>query len=233
MRPGVIRWSLVIGGSSCGGGGRAGGCRGRRRCRWRVSSRTGAGSRGCRAGRRRGRRGRTSSRRWRVAAGGGGGGAFGAGAGGGALVPPGVVQVGDRVAQLRADGAGVAADELADGGLADAEGAGDAGRAVAHDVQGAQPQPGAAGVDAAARDGGLVTARMAVVVPRVGRRRPGPGPETVAGARPAAVAMALVGAAVLAQAADVGAGGAGAGRPVRRASRGAGRERRGVDAHLS
>ena len=62
-----------------------------------------------------------------LAAGGGGGGALGAGAGGGALVPPRVVQVGDRVAQLRPDGAGVAADELADGGLADAEGTGDAG----------------------------------------------------------------------------------------------------------
>ena len=47
-----------------------------------------------------------------LAAGGGGGGALGAGAGGGTLVPPRVVQVGDRVAQLRPDGAGVAADEL-------------------------------------------------------------------------------------------------------------------------
>jgi hypothetical protein len=36
----------------------------------------------------------------------------------------------------------------------------------------------------------LVTARMAVVVPRVGRRRPVARPETVAGARPAVVAMA-------------------------------------------
>ena len=35
-----------------------------------------------------------------------------AGAGGGALVPPGVVQVGDRVAEPGADGAGVAADDL-------------------------------------------------------------------------------------------------------------------------
>ena len=40
-----------------------------------------------------------------AAAGAGGGGAFGAGAFGGALVPPRVVQVGDRVAQLGADGA--------------------------------------------------------------------------------------------------------------------------------
>ena len=56
------------------------------------------------------------------------------------------------VAESGADGAGVAADDLADGHLADAEGAGDAGRAVAHHVQGPQPQPGAAGVHAAARD---------------------------------------------------------------------------------
>ena len=41
----------------------------------------------------------------------------------------------------------------ADGHLADAQGAGDAGGAVAHDVQGAQPQPGAAGVDAGAAQG--------------------------------------------------------------------------------
>src|SRR5207244_6129060 len=83
-----------------------------------------------------------------AAAGAGGGGAFGPGAFGGALVPPGVVQVGDRVAQRRADGAGVAADEPLDGVLAGAQSAGDAGRAVAHDVQGAQPQPGAARVQA-------------------------------------------------------------------------------------
>src|SRR5690242_20638862 len=57
-------------------------------------------------------------------AGGGGCGAFGAGAFGGALVPPGFVQVDDGVAQMRADGAGLAADECLDGGLADAEGAG-------------------------------------------------------------------------------------------------------------
>src|SRR5208283_4687898 len=80
------------------------------------------------------------------AAGGGGGAAFGAGAFGGALVPPGVVQVGDRVAQLGADGAGVAADQGADGHLADPGGTGDAGRAVAHHVQGPEPEPGAAGV---------------------------------------------------------------------------------------
>ena len=41
---------------------------------------------------------------------------------------------------------GVAADELADGLVADAGGAGDAGRAVAHHVQGPQPQPGPARV---------------------------------------------------------------------------------------
>ena len=75
-------------------------------------------------------------------AGGGGRGALEAGAAGGAFVPPGVVQAGDGVAQLRADGAGLAADELADGHRVDAGRAGDAGRAVAHDVQGAQPQPG-------------------------------------------------------------------------------------------
>ena len=51
---------------SPGGCGSAGRCRGRCRCRWRVSSPSGAGSRGCRAGRRPGRRRRTSSRRWRV-----------------------------------------------------------------------------------------------------------------------------------------------------------------------
>src|SRR5205807_10330472 len=86
-------------------------------------------------------------------AGGGGRAAVGAGAGGGALVPPGVVQVCDLVAEPGADGAGVAADDLADGHLADAEGAGDAGRAVAHYVQGAEPQPGAAGVQAGPGDG--------------------------------------------------------------------------------
>ena len=86
-----------------------------------------------------------------AAAGGGGRAAFGAGACGGALVPPGVVEVGDRVVQLRADGLRVAADELADGHFAGADGAGDAGRAVAHHVQGAQPQPGASGVQAGTR----------------------------------------------------------------------------------
>jgi hypothetical protein len=39
---------------------------------------------------------------------------------------------------------------VADGHLAGAEGAGDAGRAVAHDVQGAEPEAGTAGVDAGA-----------------------------------------------------------------------------------
>src|SRR5579859_2730378 len=51
-----------------------------------------------------------------AAAGEGGGGALGAGACGGAFVPPGVVQAGDRVAELGGDGAGVAADEFLDGG---------------------------------------------------------------------------------------------------------------------
>jgi hypothetical protein len=74
-----------------------------------------------------------------AAAGQGSGAAFGAGAFGGALVPPRVVQVDDRVAQMRADSVSVAADELGDGCLADAEGTGDAARAVAHHVQGAQP----------------------------------------------------------------------------------------------
>src|SRR5260370_19589064 len=86
-------------------------------------------------------------------AGGGGGGVLKAGAAGGAFVPPGVVEVGDGVAQLLADGAGVAADELADGHGVDADGAGDAGRAVAHHVQGAQPQPGPARVQPGPRQG--------------------------------------------------------------------------------
>src|ERR1700691_4963165 len=81
-------------------------------------------------------------------AGGGGGTAFEPGAVGGAFVPPGVVEGGDGVAELGGEGGGVAGDELADGLLADADGAGDAGRAVAHHVQGPQPEPGAASVDA-------------------------------------------------------------------------------------
>jgi hypothetical protein len=88
-----------------------------------------------------------------AAAGAGGGSAFGRGAFGGALVPPRGVQAGDRVAQRRADGAGVAADQPADGFLPHAEGAGEAGRAVPHHVQGAQPQPGSARVQAVARPG--------------------------------------------------------------------------------
>src|SRR5271166_497275 len=84
------------------------------------------------------------------AAGKGGGAAFGAGAFGGAFVPPGVIDGGDLVAQLWADGAGVTANELADGHLADAGGAGYAGRAVAHHVQCPEPEPGAAGVQAGA-----------------------------------------------------------------------------------
>src|SRR6476661_8829677 len=63
-----------------------------------------------------------------AAAGAGGGGAFGPGAFGSALVPPRVVQVGNRVAQRRADSAGVAADEPLDGVLAGAQSSGDAGR---------------------------------------------------------------------------------------------------------
>ena len=86
-------------------------------------------------------------------AGGGGRAALEAGARGGALVPPGVVDGGDGVAQLRADRRGVAADERADGLRLDADGAGDAGRAVAHHVQGTQPQPGTAGIHAVAGHG--------------------------------------------------------------------------------
>src|SRR5690349_18141016 len=83
-------------------------------------------------------------------AGGGGGAALEPGAGGSALVPPGVVQVGDGVAQLGADGAGVAANDLADRHLADVERTGDASRAMAHDVQGSQPQAASASIHAAA-----------------------------------------------------------------------------------
>src|SRR6266852_1395374 len=108
-----------------------------------------------------------------AAAGQGGGGALGAGAFGGALVPPGVVQVGDGVAQLWADGAGGAADELLDGRAADAEGAGDAGRAVAHHVQGPQPEAGAAGVQAVPREGLRVHGEAS--------RRGTPGGPTAAG----------------------------------------------------
>src|ERR1700733_9914436 len=89
-----------------------------------------------------------------AAARGGGGGAFGASTFGGAFVPPGVVQVADRVAQVRADERGVAADEPLDGFFANAQGAGDAGRAVAHHVQGTQAQPGSACIDASTRPGG-------------------------------------------------------------------------------
>ena len=60
---------------------------------------------------------------------------FGAGALGNALVPPRVMQIADRIAQLLGDGAGVATDEPLDGFLADTQGTGDAGRAVTHDVQ--------------------------------------------------------------------------------------------------
>src|SRR5690349_16185033 len=59
-------------------------------------------------------------------AGRGGGTPFEAGTGGGTFVPPGVVEVGDGVAEFEADGAGVAADNLADGHLADAERTSDA-----------------------------------------------------------------------------------------------------------
>ena len=125
-----------------------------------------------------------------------------------------------------ADGAGVAADDLADGHLADAEGAGDAGRAVAHHVQGPQPQPGAAGVYAAARDGlaghgehrgGGAAVRPAAAAVQV--RDGGPGQARGGG-------DGAVGAAVLAQTADVSAGRAGAGAGT--ASRlGSGRDRPG------
>ena len=150
-----------------------------------------------------------------------------AGAGGGALVPPGVVQVGDLVAEPGADGAGVAADDLADGHLADAEGAGDAGRAVAHHVQGPQPQPGAAGVHAAARDalaghgehrggGAAVGPAAAAVQVRDGRRGQARGRGDAA-----------VGAAVLPQPADVSAGRARARRPGTAGQLGSGRDRPG------
>src|SRR5689334_16143693 len=89
-----------------------------------------------------------------AAAGAGGGGAFGPGAFGGALVPPRVVEADHRIAQRGADSAGVAADEALDGVFAGAEGAGDAGGAVAHDVQGAEAQPGSAGVEPVARHDG-------------------------------------------------------------------------------
>src|SRR5690348_11377285 len=64
--------------------------------------------------RRPGRLRRTSSRRWSADAPGGGD-SFGVGAFGGAFVPPGVIYGGDDVAQVGADGACVAADELLDG----------------------------------------------------------------------------------------------------------------------
>jgi len=85
-----------------------------------------------------------------AAAGGGGRGTFGAGASGGALVPPRVVQVADRTIspQLRADGAGVTADEPLDRFLANTKSAADASRAVAHHVHGTQPQPGPASIQA-------------------------------------------------------------------------------------
>jgi hypothetical protein len=84
-----------------------------------------------------------------AAAGGGGGGPLAAGASGCAFVPPGVVERGDRVAEPRVDGRGLAAGEFLDGLLAGSGRAGDPGRAVAHHVQGAQPQPDAARVHAA------------------------------------------------------------------------------------
>ena len=79
-------------------------------------------------------------------AGGGGRSAFVAGALGGSLVPPGVVDGDDHVAEFRADGGGVAADQGADGVWMGTGGAGDAGASVAHHVQGAEPQPGSARV---------------------------------------------------------------------------------------
>ena len=163
------------------------------------------------------------------AAGGGGGAALGAGAFGGPLVPPGVVKSGHLVAEFRADGAGVTADEFGNGCFADAEGAGEAGGAVAHDVQRAQPQPGAAGIQAGARHGHGVhgqdggrgaaggTAAAGGQIADGGRGQAGGGGD------------GLVGAAVLVQAVDAGAGGArpgGAGGRMLRA-RGAGRPGRG------
>ena len=114
-----------------------------------------------------------------------------------------------------------------DGGLADAEGPGDAGRAVAHHVQGAQPQAGAAGVqlDRSHRvarhgqhGGGGAAGRSAAAGDQVGdggRGHAGGGGD------------ADVGAAVPAQAADVGAGGTGTGGRLRRVG-GGGAEPAGV-----
>ena len=106
-----------------------------------------------------------------------------AGAGGGALLHQGRTGRG-RVAEPGADGAGIAADDLADGHLADAEGAGDAGRAVAHHVQGAEPQPGAAGVRRARAMASPGTASTAAAVPRLGWRRPVARSRKVARSRP-------------------------------------------------
>jgi DNA invertase Pin-like site-specific DNA recombinase len=165
-------------------------------------------------------------------AGGGGRGALERGAGRGALVPPGVVELGDGVAQLEADGAGVAADDLPDGRLADAQRAGDAGRAVAHHVQGPQPQPAPAGVDAAARDG----------LAGHGQHRGGgaaPGPAAATGqvrdggpVQARRVRDGAVGTAVLAQPADVSTGRARAAGRVRPAGLARDGSGRGVDAHL-
>ena len=216
--------------------GGAGGCRGRCRCRWRVSSPGWAGSRGCRAGRRPGRRRRTSSpamARRRAAA---------------AAARSARVRSGARLSHhasyrpvmaSRSLGLMVRASPPTRSEMvarADAEGAGDAGGAVAHDVQGAQPQPGAAGVHAGARDGPVVHGED-------GGRGAARGPAAAAGqvrdgggGQACGAGDAAVGAAVLAQAADAGPG---RGRPRRgwwpgtAGQPGPDRAGGGVDAHLS
>ena len=184
-----IRWSLMRP-SSCGSDGWPGGCRGRCRCRWRASSRIGAGSRGCRAGRRRGRRGRTSSRRWPC------GGRWWRrrarrGCGRGHACP--TTRRRGRSTASRSFGLTVRASPRTSWLTA-------VSRTPRARAMRAEPWPmtwrarsRSRVPPASARPRGtvaLATARMAVVVPQVGLRRPAARPETVAGARPAVVAMA-------------------------------------------
>jgi hypothetical protein len=89
-----------------------------------------------------------------AAAGEGGRGSFTRGAFGCALVPPLVVDGDHAIAEPGGDRRGGPVDDEADGSLADAGRGGEAGGAVAHDVQGAEPQPGAARVDALSRAAG-------------------------------------------------------------------------------
>ena len=119
----------------------------------------------------------------------GGGGAFVAGAGGGTFVPPRVVEVCDGVAQLRPDGAGVVADELADGLVADA---------VARAMR-AEPWPMTCRARSRSRvpvassrargSDRLVTVRTAAAVPGCVRLRPEARPRTAAGDSAAAAAI--------------------------------------------